>query len=61
MKNGPIVRIAKKGNLIKSTKCGDWKGITLMSVAAKVIGKVMFQRILDGDDAKLRTKRASLV
>ena len=32
-RRGLIVKIAKKGNL---TNCGNWRGITLMSVAAKV-------------------------
>ena len=34
-KKGLIVRLPKKGNL---TKCGNWRGITLMSVVAKVMG-----------------------
>ena len=50
-----IVRLAKKGDL---TKCGNWKGITLMPVVAKVMGKVLIRRIADGVDEKLRKEQA---
>ena len=48
-KKGLIVRIAKRGDL---TKCGNWRGITLMSVAAKVMGKVLMRRISDGTEVR---------
>ena len=51
---GLIVRLPKKGDL---TKCGNWRGMTLMSVAAKVMGKVLIRRISDGVDAKLRKEQ----
>ena len=54
-KNGLIVRLPRKGNLIL---CGTWRGITLISVAVKVMGKVLIQRISDGIDAKLRKEQA---
>ena len=54
-RRGLIVKIAKKGDL---TKCGSWRGITLMSVAAKVMGKVLIRRISGGVDAKLRKEQA---
>lgn len=54
-RRGLIVKIAKKGDLIK---CGNWRGITLMSVAAKVMGKVLIRRISGGVDAKLRKEQA---
>ena len=54
-RRGLIVKIAKKGDL---TKCGNWRGITLMSVAAKVMGKVLIRRISGGVDAKLRMEQA---
>ena len=50
-----IVRLAKKGDL---TKCGNWRGITLMPVVAKVMGKVLIRRIADGVDEKLRKEQA---
>ena len=54
-RRGLIVKIAKKGDL---TKCGNWRGIPLMSVAAKVMGKVLIRRISGGVDAKLRMEQA---
>lgn len=54
-KKGLIIKLPKKGDL---TKCGNWRGITLMSVAAKVLGKVLIARISDGVDAKLRKEQA---
>ena len=44
-KKGLIVRLPKKGNL---TKRGNWRGITLISVVAKVMGI----------DSKLRKEQA---
>ena len=52
-----IVRLAKKGDL---TKCGNWRGITLMPVVAKVMGKVLIRRIADGVDEKLRKESGGL-
>ena len=54
-RRGLIVKIAKKGDL---TKYGNWRGITLMSLAAKVMGKVMIRRISGGVDARLRKEQA---
>ena len=54
-RRGPIVKIAKKGDL---TKCGNWRGIILMSVATKVMGKVLIRRISGGVKAKLRMEQA---
>ena len=54
-RRGLLVKIAKKGDL---TKCGNWRGITLMSVAAKVMSKVLIRRISGGVDARLRKEQA---
>ena len=54
-RRGLIVKIAKKGDL---TKGGNWRGITLMSVAAKVMGKVLIRRISGGVDTKLGKEQA---
>ena len=54
-RRGLIVKIARKGDL---AKCGNWRGITLMSVAAKVMGKVLIRGISGGVDAKLRKEQA---
>ena len=48
-------RLPKKWDL---TKCGNWRAITLMSVAAKVMGKVLIRRKSGGVEAKLRMEQA---
>ena len=45
----------KKGDL---TDCGNWRGITLIPTAAKVMGKVVIKRISRGVDKKLRKEQA---
>ena len=52
---GLIVKVPKKGDL---TNCGNWRGITLMPTAAKVMGKVIIKRISRGVDKKLRKEQA---
>ena len=44
-----IIRLPKKGNLME---CGNWRGITLLPVAAKVLGKVIITRIRDTVDTR---------
>ena len=51
---GLIVKLPKKGDL---TNCGNWRGITLMPTAAKVMRKVIIKRISRGVDKKLRKER----
>lgn len=41
---GLIVKLPKKGDL---TKCSNWRGITLMVVAAKVLGRIIITQIWD--------------
>jgi hypothetical protein len=50
-----IVKLPKKGDL---TVCGNWRGITLMSTVAKVLGRVIISRIREGVDQKLRAEQA---
>ena len=52
---GLIVKIANKGDL---TLCDNWRGITLTSVVAKVLGRVMIMRISRGIDSLLRKEQA---
>ena len=52
---GLIIRLPKKGNLVE---CGNWRGITLLPVAAKVLGKVIITRIRDTVDTRLRQEQA---
>ena len=54
-KRGLIARVPKKGNLMD---CGNWRGITLMAVIAKIMGRIIIKRIKDGTDAKLRNEQA---
>ena len=39
-------------------ECGNWGGITLLPVAAKVLGKVFITRIRDTVDIRLRQEQA---
>ena len=50
-----IVKLPKKGD---QTACGNWRGITLMSTIAKVMGKILMKRIAAGTDAELRKEQA---
>jgi len=51
-----IVKLPKKGDL---TVCGNWRGIsTLMSTAAKVLGRVIITRMREGINQLLRDKQA---
>ena len=52
---GLIVKLPKKGNL---TECNNWRGVMLMVVAAKVLGRIIITRIRDGIDDKLRQEQA---
>ena len=54
-RRGLIIRLPKKGNLME---CGNWRGITLLPVAAKVLGKVIITRIRDTVDTRLRQEQA---
>ena len=55
IRNGIIVKIPKKGDV---TECGNWRGITLISVSCKVFGRVIIDRIRNGVDNKLRKEQA---
>ena len=54
-KKGLIVKIPKKGD---ATICDNYRGITLLSVPSKILGKVIVDRIRDGVDNKLREEQA---
>lgn len=54
-RRGLIIKLAKKGNL---TICGNWRGITLTSTTAKLMGKILIKRICLGVDNKLRVEQA---
>ena len=50
-KEGLIVKLPKKGDL---TKCGNWRGLTLMSIPAKLLGRAMIKRLQAALDDSLR-------
>jgi len=52
---GLIICLPKKGNLME---CGNWRGITLLPVAVKVLRKVIITRIRDTVDTRLRQEQA---
>ena len=45
----------KKGNL---KECKNWRGITLLSVVSKVMGRIVIDRIRTGVESKLRKEQA---
>ena len=51
---GLIVKLPKKGNL----KCTNWRGITRLVRASKVLGKILIERSKSGVDKRLRAEQA---
>ncbi|VDO19666.1 unnamed protein product [Heligmosomoides polygyrus] len=54
-KKGLVVKLPKKGNL---SDCGNWRGITLLSVPGKVFCTVLLRRLRDAIDDRLREEQA---
>ena len=52
---GLIVKLPKKGNL---KECTNWRGITLLVIASKVLGKILIERLKSGVDKRLRVEQA---
>ena len=52
---GVIIKLPKKGDL---ENCNKWRGVTLLSVTSKVLGRVIIVRIRDALDNKLRKEQA---
>jgi len=52
---GLIINLPKKGDL---TSCGNWRGIALMSIVAKVLRRGPIQMIVARTDAELRREQA---
>ena len=50
-KKGLIIKLPKKGNL---KKCKNWRGITLLPIVSKVLGRIIIDRIREGIDSQLR-------
>ena len=53
--NGVIVKIPKKGSL---RDCGNWRGITLLSIPSKILWKIIIQRLKNAVDKELRNEQA---
>ena len=54
-KRGLIIKIPKKGNL---RECKNWRGVTLLPVASKILGRIIIERIRIGIDPSLRKEQA---
>ena len=54
-KEGLIVKLPKKGDL---TRCGNWRGLTLMSIPAKLLGRTIVRRLQEAVDVLLRKEQA---
>ncbi|PIK41764.1 endonuclease-reverse transcriptase [Apostichopus japonicus] len=54
-KKGLIVKLPKKGDL---NECANWRGITLLPIASKILGRIVIDRIKIGIDKKLRPEQA---
>ena len=55
-KNGVIVKVPKKGDL---SECGNWRGITLSSIALKVFCSVLLNRLEPVVERILRDEQAA--
>ena len=49
------MQIPKKGN---AQQCGNWRGVTLLPTASKVLGKILIRRIQGDADDRLRKEQA---
>ena len=53
-----IVKLPKKGDL---GDCNNWRGITLLVIASKVLGKIIFRRMKEGAGIQLRPEQAGFM
>ena len=54
-KHGTIIKLPKKGNL---ADCGNWRGITLLSVPGKIMAMILLDRIYEALDGRMREGQA---
>ena len=52
---GCIIKLPKKGSLCD---CNNWRGITLLTIARKIVCRVLLMRLRDEIDLKLRENQA---
>ena len=50
-KRGLISKMTRKGNL---RECKNWRGVTLLPVASKILGRIIIEHIRIGIDHRLR-------
>ena len=53
-RKGLTVKLPKKGKL---EECKNWRGIALLSVVSKVMGRIVIDRIRTGVESKLRKEQ----
>ncbi len=53
-KKGLIIKLPKKGNL---KECKNWRGITLLPIVGKILGRIIIDRITSGVDKSLRKEQ----
>ena len=54
-KRGVIVKVPKKGDL---SDCSNWRGITLLPVARKVLSNLIYNRLREAVDSNMREEQA---
>ena len=54
-RKGLIVKFSKTGDL---KNCKNWRGVTLLPVVSKVLGRILIDRIKSGVDNRLRKEQA---
>ncbi|RUS71656.1 hypothetical protein EGW08_020580 [Elysia chlorotica] len=54
-KKGYLVKLPKKGDL---SSCGNWRGITLLSIPGKILSRIILERLRTTLDQKLRDEQA---
>ena len=57
-KQGLRYRKPKKGNL---QQCGNWRGVTLLPIANKLLGNILISRIQSGVDHRLSKEQAGFI
>ena len=56
MERGLIIKLPRKGNL---KDCKNSRGITLLSVIGKILGRIVIDRVRNGVDKTLRKEQAA--
>ena len=54
-RRGLIIKLPKKGNL---KDCKNSRGITLLSIVGKILGRIVIDRVRNGTDKRLRKEQA---